>query len=68
MWGSWEGVQIDPETAGSMAAKGRGKGGILLMVIKFWPQFLVLGYGGLFAMAFENIVFYLKNFRRIFNF
>jgi len=48
LWNSgWEGMQVDPETAGSVAAKGRGRGGIILLILLFFPQFLVFGYGGL---------------------
>ncbi len=48
LWNSgWEGVPMEAETAGRMAAKARGRGGIILLVIQFLPQFLVFGYGGL---------------------
>jgi hypothetical protein len=43
----WEGIPIEPETAGKMASRTGGKGGILLLVIQFLPQFLVFGYGAL---------------------
>ena len=38
-------TQMDPATAGRTAARARGRGGIILLVIKFFPQFLVFGYG-----------------------
>ena len=41
----WQGIPMEPETAGRMAAKARGRGGIILLVIQFLPQFLVFGYG-----------------------
>lgn len=41
---------MDPSTAGRTAARSRGKGGILLLAIQFFPQFLVFGYGGLLWM------------------
>ena len=48
LWNSgWEGIPMEPETAGRMAAKARGRGGIILLAIQFLPQFLVFGYGGL---------------------
>lgn len=48
LWNSgWEGIPMEPETAGRMAAKARGRGGIILLIIQFFPQFLVFSYGGL---------------------
>ena len=38
-------AQMDPGVAGRAAARGRGKGGIILLAIQFFPQFLVFGYG-----------------------
>ena len=37
--------EIDPELAGRASTRARGKGGIILLAIKFSPQFLVFGYG-----------------------
>ena len=43
----WDGPisQMDPSAAGRNAARARGKGGIVLLAIQFFPQFLVFGYG-----------------------
>ena len=41
----WEGIDINPNTAGRIASKGRGKGGIIILAIRYLPQFLVFGYG-----------------------
>ena len=43
----WDGPvgQMDPSVAGRTAARARGKGGIILLAIQFFPQFLVFGYG-----------------------
>jgi hypothetical protein len=43
----WKGIPIDPDTASNLAARSRGKGGIILLILQFLPQFLVFGYGGL---------------------
>ena len=44
MWNTWEGLSAT-EVPTSAAAKARGKGGIVLLIINFWPQVLVFGYG-----------------------
>ena len=43
--------QMDPSVAGKTAARGRGRGGIILLVIQFFPQFLVFGYGAVLWQA-----------------
>ena len=45
LWGSWEVPQIDSIEAGRISTKARGRGGIILLIIRFFPQFLVFGYG-----------------------
>ena len=45
LWGSWEVLQIDPSEAAKISTKARGRGGIILLIIRFFPQFLVFGYG-----------------------
>lgn len=47
LWGRWD-IDLssaDPSTIGRTAAKSRGRGGIVLAAIQFFPQFLVFGYG-----------------------
>jgi hypothetical protein len=38
-------TKADPSTLGRTAARARGKGGIILLIIQFFPYFLVGGYG-----------------------
>ena len=45
LWGSWEAPQIDSSEAARISTKARGRGGIILFIIQFFPQFLVFGYG-----------------------
>ena len=45
IWGNWEIPSIDPNVAARTSTRARGKGGIILLAIKFFPQFLVFGYG-----------------------
>ena len=44
-------TQMDPGVAGRTATRGRGKGGIILLAIQFFPQFLVFGYGAVLWQA-----------------
>ena len=37
--------EIDPDVAARTSVKGRGRGGILLFLLMFFPQFLVLAFG-----------------------
>lgn len=47
LWNTgWEGLNMDAETTGRLAAKKGGRGGIVILAINFLPQFLVFGYGG----------------------
>jgi hypothetical protein len=46
LWNTgWSGVALPPETAGRVAARRGGKGGIILFAIQFLPQFLVFFFG-----------------------
>ena len=45
IWENWEIPSIDPNVAARTSTRARGKGGIILLAIKFFPQFLVFGYG-----------------------
>ena len=45
LWGTWEVPQIDTSEAARISLKARGRGGIILLLIRFSPQFLVFGYG-----------------------
>ena len=60
LWNQGWDIAIDPETAGRAAAKARGKGGIILLIIQFFPQFLVFGYGGLLFQTRDVLSYSLK--------
>ena len=45
LWGGWEDPQFDSSEIARISTKGRGRGGIILLLIRFFPQFLVFGYG-----------------------
>ena len=38
-------TNADPDAMGRTAARGRGRGGIVLLIIQFFPYFLIGGYG-----------------------
>ena len=44
-------TQMDPSDVARTAAKSRGRVGIILLVVQFFPQFLVFGYGAALWMA-----------------
>lgn len=52
LWGDWQDpfatANIAAEDIGNAAAKGRGRGGIILLAIKFWP-YVLGGFGAYFA-------------------
>jgi cell division protein YceG involved in septum cleavage len=45
-------MNMDPELAGRTAARARGKGAIIILVINFFPYFLIGGYGYFAYFAF----------------
>ena len=45
LWGGWEAPQFDSSDVATISTKARGRGGIILLLIRFFPQFLVFGYG-----------------------
>ena len=46
LWNTgWSGIAIPPEAAGRVAARSRGRGGIIILAIQFLPQFLVFFFG-----------------------
>ena len=45
LWGAWEAPQFDSNEAARITTKARGRGGVILLLIRFFPQFLVFGYG-----------------------
>ena len=47
--------QMDPSALGKTASRARGRGGIILLIMQFFPQFLVFGYGGWLWMIKEPI-------------
>lgn len=59
----WEGPmsQLDPSVAGRTAARSRRKGGVVLLALQFFPQFLVFGYGGMIWSVKDEIKDSLKD-------
>lgn len=47
-------TNADPDTMGRTAARGRGRGGIVLLIIQFFPYFLIGGYGFIAWEIFAN--------------
>ena len=52
--------RMDPSEAARLSARGRGRGGIFLMIFQFFPQFLVFGYGGWLWNGRHGFEFALK--------
>lgn len=50
MWLTWEPPQIDAETAANMAPRARGRGGLFLLALQFWP-YVMMAWGGYIAFA-----------------
>ena len=42
---------LEPESAARFISKGRGKGGIILLVFHLFPELLILAYGTLLFHA-----------------
>ena len=57
---------VDPALLGKTATRTRGKGGLILLLIKYFPYLLIIGSGGMFsvslAVALETIP---KEIRRL---
>ncbi len=45
LWGSWEPPTFDSSEVSRISSKARGRGGIILLIIRIFPQFLVFGFG-----------------------
>ena len=50
--GGWENpfIDADPEEVAKAVVRGRGGGGILLLIIRFWP-YVLIGWGGIVAFV-----------------
>lgn len=48
-------IEIDPELAAKTSYRARGRGGIIILIIRYFPYFLIFGYG-VFAL---NSIFYI---------
>jgi len=42
----------DPEAVGNAASRGRGRGGIIILLIRFWPYALIV-LGGWWASVYS---------------
>ena len=45
LWGSWEPPMFNSSEVANISSKARGRGGIILLIIRIFPQFLVFGFG-----------------------
>ena len=45
LWGTWEPPMFDSSEVANISSKARGRGGIILLIIRIFPQFLVFGFG-----------------------
>lgn len=44
-------VNVDPETIGKASAQSRGRGGLVILAIRFWP-YVLIGAGGYFGWSY----------------
>jgi hypothetical protein len=54
--GTWEDPisNVDPEMIGKMSGRARGRGGIIILVVRFWPYVLIAS-GGYFVFHYVRI-------------
>ena len=45
LWGTYEPPKFDSNEISNISSKARGRGGIILLIIRIFPQFLVFGFG-----------------------
>ena len=45
LWGTYEPPIFDSNEISNISSKARGRGGIILLIIRIFPQFLVFGFG-----------------------
>ena len=55
----------DPGDLGRASARGRGRGGLVLLVIQFFPYFLIGGYGYLGWLVFDGFRLQEKRIRSL---
>ncbi len=57
----WENplVNADPETLAKVSARARGRGGLIILAIKFWP-YVLIGAGGYFGWMYASILWYRR--------
>ena len=61
----WNPGPIDSKSTARIAVSARGKGGILVMIAYFFPQFLVFGNGAFFAAGAKLISIGLNGLPRL---
>ena len=52
---------LDPETAARTSSRARGRGGIIILLLKYFPYFLIGGYGYFVYESFKKVLNYLPN-------
>ena len=55
LWGTYEPPIFDSSEIRNISTKARGRGGIILLIIRILPQFLVFGFGLLVWKLKQNI-------------
>ena len=49
---------IDPDTAARTSVRARGRGGIIILLLKYFPYFLIGGYGYFVYESFKKVLKY----------
>ncbi len=52
---------IDAELAAKASARARGRGGIIILLLRYFPYFLIGGYGYFVYESFKSVLKYLPN-------
>ena len=65
LWNEGWSIEIDGDVAAKASTRARGRGGIIILIIKFFPQFLVFGYGWLLVELRAIIAYSMRSMRLI---
>ena len=65
LWNEGWTIEIDGDVAAKASTRARGRGGLIILIIKFFPQFLVFGYGWLLVELRTIIAYSMRSMRLI---
>jgi len=65
LWNEGWSIEIDGDVAVKASTRARGRGGLVVLIIKFFPQFLVFGYGWLLIELRSTIAYSMRSMRLI---